>query len=148
VSLTVLQTNILDDAAGFGDAYALRSLTLENKVTLTLDGNALTNALYVDQIDIGTNALFRMDTYIIGNGINIYYNADNEENRYLAGLTYNLGSGGRLIPISVEVEAEATAFGTLSESASAPGFTAVPEPTSGVLAGLGLLVLAARRRRL
>jgi hypothetical protein len=149
VNLTVLQTDIGADPLGLVDNYAFRAITLENDITLTLDGSALSNALYVDKIDIGSNNLFRISSYIVGNGMNIYYNADNYENRYLGGASYNLGGGGKLLPITL-LEAGAAgvqfASGTLSESSSAPIISAVPEPTTGGLVALGLLALAVRRR--
>jgi hypothetical protein len=151
VNLSVLQTDVGPEAFGLVGNYAFRSITLESNVTLTLEGNALNDALYVDRIDLGTNSLFRVSSYIVGNGINIYYNADNEENRYLGGASYGLGGGGRLLPIS-ELEAAASGMSLSSGSSfqsvpSAPLLiSAVPEPTTGGLVALGLLALACRRR--
>ncbi len=145
VNLSVLQDDIGKDATGFDSDYAWKSITLENNITLSLTGTATQSALYVDQIDIGLNSLFRIDSYVIGNGMNIYYNADNEENRYLAGLSYNLGNGGRLIGISEEMAASAS--GTLSESSSSsPTFGAVPESSTWGLVLLGLVAMIFRRR--
>jgi len=109
INLSVLGDDVGKDASGFSGNYAWDKITLERNVTLSLVGTTGENALYVDVIDLGTNNPFRLDSIIIGNGIDIYYNADNEENRYLAGLSYNIGGGGRLIPISTEVE-EASAL--------------------------------------
>lgn len=145
VNLSVLQEDIGRDATGFDENYAFRAITLESNITLSLSGVAGDSALYVDAFDIGLNNIFRLDSIIIGNGINIYYNADNEDNAYLAGLSYNLGNGGRLIGISEEESA--SAFGTLSESSfSSPTVGAVPEPSTWGLVVLGLVALLFRRR--
>jgi hypothetical protein len=92
----------------FEDGTFLRKLSLEKNITLTLEGD-LGNALYVDEFNIGSNNIFKLDSIVIGNGIDIYYNGDNQENRYLLGLTYNLGNGGQLIPVFADEEAAALA---------------------------------------
>lgn len=147
INLSVNGLDVGEDSSGFGDSYAWDTITLERNITLTLDGTANVNALYVDVIDLGTNNPFRLDSIIVGNGINIYYNADNEENRYLAGLSYNLGNGGKLIGITDAAAAAAFASGTLSESEfSSPTVGAVPEPSTWGLVMLGLVALLFRRR--
>ena len=151
----------------FDDGLAVRKLTLERNITLSLEGS-LGNALVVDVFDIGTNNVFRLDSIVFGNGIDIYYNGDNAENRYLLGLSYDLGNGGRLIPIFSETTTTTlgatlsvgvngsygnydtvyagSASGTLSDS-SYSTVGAVPEPSTVLLAGSGLAALLLRRRR-
>ena len=148
VNFSVNGEDIGADPFGLIDGYAVRHLTLENNVTLNLVGIAGQEALYVDVFDVSPNAVFRLNNVIVGNGINIYYNGDNEENRYLAGASYWLGNGGKLIPFSLEAEA-ATAFGTLSTSEFGSGpIGAVPEPSTWGLLLLGLATLLLRRTSL
>lgn len=143
----------------FDEGVAVKTLSLERNISLSLEGG-LDNALYVDVFNIGNNNLFRIDSIVFGNGIDIYYNADNEENSYLLGLSYALGNGGRLIPVFTDDGTDpelvetlslgsfttASGSGTLADSGfSSPG--AVPEPTTMLLAGSGLAALLLRRRR-
>lgn len=124
------------------DGLFLHQLSLEKDITLTLDGVA-GNALVVDSINLGSNSQFQIASYIVGNGMNIYYNGNNFDNRYLLGLSYDLGNGGKLIPFYVD---DPETGGTLSESSFAPTIGAVPEPSSAVLVLVGLGSWALRRR--
>ncbi len=107
-SLSVNGEDIGADIAGLVGGSAWRRLTLEKNAILALDGVS-SNALYVDIFDVTPTAVFRMSSVVIGNGINIYYNQDNYENRYLGGGTYPLGNGGQLIPYKAPVEEEPAA---------------------------------------
>jgi PEP-CTERM putative exosortase interaction domain len=117
----------------------VRKLTLETNVTFTLDGD-LGKALYVEVFDIGNNGLLRLDSYVIGNGLNIYYDSENDGNLYLLGQSYKLGNGGWLAP-----KPTAESSGTLSATFF-PTVGVVPEPSTVLLLGSGLAVLLLRRR--
>ncbi len=94
------------------EGYAFQKLTLERDVVLTLDGS-IGDALYVDVISLGSNNPFRLESIIIGNGTDIYYNATSEENAYLLGLRYDLGNGGQLIPRNKTPDASLAGSGSL-----------------------------------
>lgn len=69
-----------------------------------------------------------MVTNITGSsGLNIYYDAGLSANTYLAGLTYDLTGGGRLIAVGWEEP--------------------ILEPSTMLLLGTGLLGLARMRRK-
>lgn len=87
--------------AGFVDNFAWGSLSIAEGNALILgDGNPDPGgALYVEVI-AGVEPAGTKAANITGNGLNIYYAADLPENTYLAGLSYDLNGGGRLLPVS------------------------------------------------
>jgi hypothetical protein len=114
-----------DSGGGFESLnknFGWGELLIDSSNALMLESGSPTGtAFYVDAL-IG--ALFSGDdiTNIIGNGFNLYYNADSPDNAYLGGRNYLLAGGGELI-----------AF--------------VPEPGTLVLllAGFGVIVMVRRR---
>jgi hypothetical protein len=114
---------------GGADNFAWGALKLDPSQTLALsDGNLTPGAaLYVLGLISGLDINGSTVNDITGNGFNIYYDAS--LNPDLLGLTYSLGSGGFLEPLSA---------------------AAVPIPPSALLLGTGLLGLVGlgwRRRK-
>lgn len=67
-------------------------------VSINLDSTSvwtLTGTSYIDYI-IDENKDFEN---IVDNGHNVFYNAENEKNKWLAGREFNLTGGGRLMPV-------------------------------------------------
>jgi hypothetical protein len=121
--LLLTSTDLGGGFESFKNNFGWDELLIDSSNALILESGSPTGtAFYVDAL-IG--ALFSGDdiTNIVGNGFNLYYNADAPENAYLRGATYQLVGGGELI-----------AF--------------VPEPGTLVLllAGLGVLIILRRRR--
>jgi hypothetical protein len=110
-----------DTLTGYSHNFAWGVLELDSAQSLTLqDGNtAPGGALYINQL-ILANGLPQIGS-ITGNGLNIYYNATDPLNTYLAGQTYPLTNGGFLIG-------------------------ATPEPTTEFLALASATILLRRRR--
>jgi hypothetical protein len=144
-------TVVGDDQGAVDAGNEWLTLTLEKNAVLSLQGS-LENALYVDWFNVSPTMFLQLDKFVMGNGINIYYNADATVNRYLAEGTYDLGNGGQLIPYHFDFDTEtASAAGTLAESSfgSAPlgGPSVVPEPSTGLLVLSSAAVLWCRRSR-
>jgi hypothetical protein len=122
------------DIAGLVDNFAWGTVELTAGQTISLedikaDGEA--GALYLDTIllaDFATDIIDGVLDSIIGNGLNVYYNAFASGNLFLAGLTYNLQNGGQLIALSEEL-------------------LELPEPSSIGMLLLGLFGLGRLRRR-
>jgi hypothetical protein len=99
VSLSAIQSDIGASSLGLSGQESWGSITLEKNVTLSLQNTTGTDAIYVNQLDIGSRNPFRVESIIVGNGVNMYYNADLRANKYLKGGTYDLLDGGQLIPV-------------------------------------------------
>jgi len=85
--------------AGYHDNFAWEELDIDVGNDLVLGtGTAAGRAFYVSEI-LGVDTSGHDATNIIGNGLDIYYNARKADNAYLHGTYYNLGNGGRLIPV-------------------------------------------------
>jgi len=106
------------------DNYAWGVLELAAGEGLELvDGDTIAGgALYVTDLLLG-GGLDQIGS-ITGNGLSIYYDALSEANAYLGSQTYSLTGGGVLAPL-----------------------TSVPEPSTGLLLGFGLTLVAHVRRR-
>jgi hypothetical protein len=127
-SLTWGAANRGATGAGYERNFAVGSFEIAAGGSLLLSGSAATasaNALYVREfvLDGGLAQL----SGIHSNGVSIYYDPAFAANAYLSGRDYALDGAGRLMAVA-----------------------AVPEPRTQVmlLAGLALMGLVARRRRL
>lgn len=114
------------DMTGYANNFAWGALSLAGGNSLYLfDGNLTDGgALYLNELFLA-DGLSQLSN-IYDNGLNIYYRADLDINNYLNGQSYNLQDGGRLIPIGTR--------------------TPVPEPSTILLLGSGLLGLIKLRR--
>lgn len=99
IKLSAVQADTGATASGLDGEQSWGSIKLERNVTLTLEGTAGVDAIYVNSLDIGSKNPFRVESIVTGNGVNMYYNADLKANKYLKGGTYDFANGGQLIPV-------------------------------------------------
>jgi len=124
-------------AAGYENNFAWGELLLGSGVSLNLlDGNDVAGAaLYIGQLGF-EDPIVDLYDLIFGSFIsdfNVYYNSSLAGNSFLGGMSYALGGSGFLLP---------TFFDT-------PPTEPIPEPSTFVLLGCGLvgLVFMARRSK-
>ncbi len=109
--------------SGYEDNFAWGTVSLDSASSLNLlDGGDPGGALYVGAFLLGGGTGQIAD--ITGNGLNIYYKPGLAGNGYLFGGTYSLQNGGFLTPI-----------------------TPIPEPSSLLLLGAGMLGLLGFKRK-
>lgn len=99
ISLSAIQADSGASFSALSNTESWNAVTLEKNVTLTLEGTAGVDAIYVNSLNIGSKDPFRVESLITGNGVDMYYNASLKANKYLKGGTYDLGNGGELIPV-------------------------------------------------
>jgi hypothetical protein len=111
--------------SGYSDNFSWGELDITGNIIYLYDGNDIVGgALYLRKI-LGLDISGNLITNIYGiDGLNIYYLANLPSNWYLHGLEYGLEGGGHLIPIK-----------------------GVPEPSTMLLLGSGLLRLVALRKK-
>ena len=97
--------------SGYNDNFSWGVLSLDSGNILYLYDSypSDSGALYVGEI-LGLDISGFDVSNIYGNGLNIYYLSYLPQNSYLGGLTYNLQSGGQLIPVTPVVPEPGTLF--------------------------------------
>jgi len=88
-----------DSYAGYVANFAWRSLSVADGESLVLQDSDLVagGALYVSVLDL-QGGLDQIAS-ITGNGLNLYYDAQQPENGYLNGQAYPLAGGGSIVPV-------------------------------------------------
>jgi hypothetical protein len=113
ISLSAVQADTGATFSALSAAQSWNTITLEKNVTLTLEGTGGEDAIYVNNLNIGSKNPFRVESIITGNGVNIYYNADLKSNKYLKGETYDLLNGGQLIPVHMTASSSSGGAGSI-----------------------------------
>ncbi len=115
--------------SGYSDNFSWGTLDLTGEDLYLFDGNDTAGgALYVRDI-LGLEISDHLISNVFGiDGLNVYYMANLKENDYLGGLLYDLSGGGHLVPVG--------------------GNTSVPEPTTLLCLGLGLIGLMGLEKKL
>lgn len=114
ITLSAIQADTGASASALSANESWNSISLDKNVTLTLEGTAGVDAVYVNTLDIGSKDPFRVESIITGNGVDMYYNADLKANKYLKGGTYDLGNGGQLIAVHTNAGTSSTGGSTIS----------------------------------